>query len=61
MLPFSPITLPFIVKLGEKIGVNVLPSAFMKELQEEDIIEIQQEIEVLVETDSETSSTDNKA
>ena len=61
VLPFSPITLPFIVKLGEKIGVNVLPSAFMKELQEEDIIEIQQEIEVLVETDSETSSTDNKA
>jgi hypothetical protein len=33
----------------------------MKDLQEEDIIEIQQEIEVLVETDSEISSTDNKA
>ncbi len=61
VLPFSPITLPFIVKLGEKIGINVLPSAFMKDLQEEDIIEIQQEIEVLVETDSEISSTDNKA
>jgi hypothetical protein len=61
VLPFSPITLPFIVKLGEKIGINVLPSAFMKELQEEDIIEIQQEIEVLVETDREISSTDNKA
>ena len=61
VLPFSPITLPFIVKLGEKIGVNVLPSAFMKDLQEEDIIEIQQEIEVLVETDRELSSTDNKA
>lgn len=61
VLPFSPITLPFIVKLGEKIGVNVLPSAFMKDLQEEDIIEIQQEIEVLVESDREVSSTDNKA
>lgn len=61
VLPFSPITLPFVVKLGEKIGVNVLPSAFMKELQEEDIIEIQQEIEVLVETESEIPSTDNQA
>lgn len=52
VLPFSPITLPFVVKLGEKIGVNVLPSAFMKDLQEEDIIEIQQEIEVIVKSDS---------
>ena len=48
VLPFSPITLPFVVKLGEKIGINVLPSAFMKDLQEEDVIETQQEIEVLV-------------
>ena len=48
VLPFSPITLPFVVKLGEKMGINVLPSAFMKDLQEEDVIETQQEIEVLV-------------
>jgi hypothetical protein len=60
VLPFSPITLPFIVKLGEKIGINVLPSAFMKDLQEENVIEIQQEIEVLVESDSVIDPTDNK-
>ncbi len=28
ILPFSPITIPAIVKLGEKFGVNVLPSSF---------------------------------
>lgn len=61
VLPFSPITLPFVVKLGEKIGVNVLPSAFMKDLQEEEVIEIQQEIEVIVESDDDIPSTDNKA
>ena len=61
VLPFSPITLPFVVKLGEKIGVNVLPSAFMKDMQEEDVIEIQQEIEVIVESDNDTPSTYNKA
>tara|TARA_R110000868_G_C10763460_1_gene754109 strand:- start:487 stop:927 length:441 start_codon:yes stop_codon:yes gene_type:complete len=60
VLPFSPITLPFVVKLGEKIGINVLPSAFMKDLQEEDVIEVQQEIEVLVESDSDIPSSDNK-
>jgi hypothetical protein len=51
ILPFSPITLPFVVKLGEKIGVNVLPSAFMLGLKEDEIIDIQQEIEVIVESD----------
>ena len=51
VLPFSPITLPFVVKLGEKLGVNVLPSAFMSELKEGEVIEIKQEIEVLVEQD----------
>jgi hypothetical protein len=60
VLPFSPITLPFVVKLGEKMGINVLPSAFMKDLQEEDVIETQQEIEVLVESDSDIPSSDNK-
>jgi len=61
VLPFSPITLPFVVKLGEKIGVNVLPSAFMKDLQEQEVIEVQQEIEVLVESDDDFPSTNNKA
>lgn len=28
ILPFSPITIPAIVKLGEKLGVNILPSSF---------------------------------
>ncbi len=28
ILPFSPITLPAIVKLGKKVGIDVLPSAF---------------------------------
>lgn len=28
ILPFSPITLPLIVKIGEKLGVNVLPDSF---------------------------------
>ena len=28
LLPFSPITIPAIVKLGEKLGVNVLPESF---------------------------------
>lgn len=51
VLPFSPITLPFVVKLGEKIGVNVLPSAFMLGLKEDEIIDIQQEIEIIVESD----------
>lgn len=61
VLPFSPITLPFVVKLGQKIGINVLPSAFMKDLQKEDVVEVQQEIEVLVESDSDIPSTKDKA
>ena len=60
ILPFSPITLPFVVKLGEKIGVNVLPSAFMTTLPEDEIIEIQQKIEVLVESDNVHSPTEEK-
>ena len=60
VLPFAPITLPFVVKLGERIGVNVLPSAFMTDLQEDEIIDIQQEIEVLVESDSVILPTDEK-
>jgi hypothetical protein len=60
VLPFSPITLPFVVKLGEKIGVNVLPSAFMTDLQEEGIIETQQEIELHVVSDVEIAPSDDK-
>jgi hypothetical protein len=54
VLPFAPITLPFVVKLGEKIGVNVLPSAFISEAPEDEIIGYQQEIEVLIESDNVT-------
>ena len=60
VLPFAPITLPFVVKLGERIGVNVLPSAFMTDLQEDEIIDIQQEIEVLAESDSVILPSDEK-
>ena len=28
VLPFAPITIPIIVKLGKTVGVNILPSAF---------------------------------
>ena len=28
VLPFSPITIPIIVKLGKLVGVDILPSAF---------------------------------
>jgi hypothetical protein len=59
VLPFAPITLPFVVKLGERIGVNVLPSAFMMDPQEDEIIDIQQQIEVIVESDSVSHPTDD--
>ena len=61
VLPFAPITLPFIVKIGEKIGVNVLPSAFMTDLQDDESIDIQQKIEVLVESDSVIRPTDDQS
>ena len=60
VLPFSPITLPFVVKLGEKIGVNVLPSAFMIYPLENEVIDIQQEIEVILESASVTHTSDDK-
>lgn len=37
ILPFSPITIPAIVKLGRKVGVEVLPSSFKS-----DKLEVQQ-------------------
>lgn len=30
VLPFSPITLPIVVKLGKKFGVDVLPDSLQK-------------------------------
>lgn len=30
ILPFAPITLPFLVKLGQKLGINILPDSFKK-------------------------------
>ena len=31
VLPFAPLTLPIIVKLGKRLGVNIIPSAFRRE------------------------------
>jgi len=28
ILPFAPLTIPFIIKLGKRMGIDVLPSAF---------------------------------
>ncbi len=30
-LPFAPITIPFIIALGKRVGVDVLPSAFYEQ------------------------------
>jgi len=56
VLPFSPITLPFVVKLGKKIGVNVLPSAFVIGFQKDEIIVIQQDVLVEYDTDTDTDT-----
>ena len=31
ILPFAPITLPIVIKLGQKLGVDILPSSFREE------------------------------
>ncbi len=31
VLPFAPITIPFIIKLGKRFGIEVLPSAFYEQ------------------------------
>jgi len=31
VLPFAPITIPVVIKLGKLVGVNILPSSFNKE------------------------------
>ncbi len=28
VLPFAPLTLPFVVKLGKKFGIEIIPSSF---------------------------------
>jgi len=33
-LPFAPITIPFIIKLGKRLGIDVLPSAFYEDEQD---------------------------
>ena len=60
VLPFAPLTLPFVVKLGEKIGVNVLPSAFITPAIEDEIINSGPVIEVLVEQDGGSPPLNNK-
>jgi hypothetical protein len=35
VLPFSPITLPLIVKFGKKLGIDVIPSSFKNESEKE--------------------------
>ncbi|WP_268406768.1 hypothetical protein [Alteromonas sp. a30] len=56
VLPFSPITIPAIVKLGERFGINVLPSSFDFSQPE---VEISTETEAEVIVYSETESTVN--
>jgi hypothetical protein len=34
VLPFSPITIPILIKLGKVVGVDILPSSFNKEKKE---------------------------
>jgi hypothetical protein len=41
--------------------VNVLPSAFMLDLQGDEVIEKNKEIEVLIESDAVNHSTDDKS
>jgi hypothetical protein len=31
VLPFAPITIPFIIKLGKRFDIEVLPSAFYEQ------------------------------
>jgi hypothetical protein len=34
VLPFSPVTIPVMIKLGKMVGVNILPSSFYSETQD---------------------------
>ena len=31
VLPFAPLTIPFIIKLGKRMGIDILPSAFYEQ------------------------------
>jgi hypothetical protein len=31
VLPFAPITIPFVVQIGKKLGINILPSSFREQ------------------------------
>ena len=35
VLPFSPITIPIIVKLGQRLGVDVFPTAVKEQLSKD--------------------------
>lgn len=35
ILPFAPITIPFFIKLGKHVGVDILPSSFYNEKNKE--------------------------
>ena len=43
ILPFSPITIPFIIKVGQRFGIDVLPSAFY---EQETVIEVEERVQV---------------
>ena len=36
VLPFAPLTIPFIIKLGQRMGIDVLPSAFYEQGDKKD-------------------------
>jgi len=40
ILPFAPLTIPAIIKLGKRLGIDVLPSAFYEQEDKEIIIEV---------------------
>ncbi|MCP4912296.1 MAG: hypothetical protein GY909_04190 [Oligoflexia bacterium] len=35
VLPFAPVTIPFIVKLGKKLGIEIIPSGFRDQSTED--------------------------
>ena len=35
VLPFAPLTIPFLVTFGRKIGIDVIPESFREEFQRE--------------------------
>lgn len=35
ILPFAPLTIPAIIKLGKRLGIDVLPSAFYEQEEQE--------------------------